>query len=182
MINTYKIKFTTLQQEILRFLFINSGLSFNGRNLAQFLKVSATAISKSLQLLEKENLIKIKKDKYSKRLSIELNRDNKKVIELKRVENLRLIYESKLIEYLIEIFPSSTVILFGSYSFGEDIYDSDIDIAIMGEKNKEINLNGFEKYLSKKISLEFYDNFKEMNKNLKENILNGIVLKGGIEL
>ena len=182
MIDIYKLKFTILQQEIISFLIIKAGMSFNARSIARQLKVSQTAISKSLPLLEKEKIVKIKKDKDSGRLSIELNRDNKKVINLKRVENLKILYESEIVEFLLNIFPASTIILFGSYSFGEDTINSDIDIAVVGYKQKNINLSKFEQRLERPILIHFYLSFKEINKNLKENILNGIVLKGGVEL
>ena len=58
----YKLKFTRLQNEILRFLCIKSGMSFNLRGLANHLKVSLTAVSKALKLLEKEELASVKKD------------------------------------------------------------------------------------------------------------------------
>ena len=178
----YKLKFTKLQLEILSLLFIKSGTSFNERRLANQLQVSPTGVSKSLPKLEKENLIKVKKDVDSKRLSIELNKDNPFVFYLKRVENLRLLYESGLVDYLTENFPGLTIILFGSYSFGEDINNSDIDIAIIGSKERSIDLGRFNKLLERTISLQFYESFREINKNLKANILNGIVLKGGIQL
>ena len=88
----YKEKFTGLQQEILRLLFIKSGESFNQRRIANMLRVSPTAIAKSIVFLEKENLIAIKRDKESKRLEISINKENPLVFELKRIENLRLIY------------------------------------------------------------------------------------------
>ena len=178
----YKLNFTVLQQEILRFLFIKSGMSFNERGLANHLDVSPTAVSNSLEKLEKENLILVKKDKESKRLSIELNKDNPKVYSLKRVENLRLIYESGLVEFLSDSFPGSSIILFGSYSTGEDNINSDIDIAVIGYKEKEQDTLKFHKLLERTISLNFYEDFKNIKKNLKDNICNGIVLKGAIQL
>jgi len=36
--------------------------------------------------------------------------------------------------------------------------------------------------LAKEIRLQFYTDLKSINKNLKENIYNGILLAGGIEL
>ena len=182
MVNIYKLKFTKLQQEILKFLMINAGKSFNARNIAKSLEVSQVAISKALPKLVNENLVNMQKNKETKRLSIELNRDNNKVINLKRVENLKLIYESKINELLSEKFPGSTIILFGSYSFGEDTSLSDIDIAIIGAKPKNIILKNFEEKLKRTITINFYPNLKEIKKNLKENILNGILLKGSIEL
>ena len=182
MVKIYKLEFTILQQEILRFLSINTGKSFNARAISKSLEVSQPAVAKAIHLLKKKGLIKVEKDKDSGRFSIELNRDKIEVINFKRVENLRMLYESGLVEFLNERFPASTILLFGSYSFGEDTINSDIDIAVIGAKEKETNLREFEKKLERKIFLHFYSNLKDINKNLKENILNGILLKGGIEL
>lgn len=101
---------------------------------------------------------------------------------MKRVENLRLIYESGLAEYLSEKFPGSAIIMFGSYSFGEDTTGSDIDIAVIGSAKKVLDMEKFSKILERKILLNFYDSIGEISKNLRENILNGIVISGGIKL
>lgn len=182
MVEMLKLKFTLLQREILEFLFLNAGKAFNQRNLAKELKVSSTAISKSLKKLENEKMILKNKDASTKIISIELNRDNPRIIQLKRADNLRLIYESSLYDYLDNAFLGTTIILFGSYSFGEDTIKSDIDIAIIGRKEKEMDLNKFERIFGRKIIIQFYQNFKEIHKDLRENLLNGILLKGGIEL
>ena len=185
----YKIKWTRLQAEILRLLCIKAGHNMNLRGISRNLKVSATAVSNAMIELEKEGLIKIKKSKMINLLSIEFNRDNPKAIEMKRVENLKIIYESGLSEFLFNEFPGCTIILFGSYSKGEDVWigestenRSDIDIAIIGTKGKEVDLTRFNKILERMISINFYKYWKDMHKHLKDNILNGILLSGGIEL
>ena len=182
MVDIYKLKFTVLQCEILRLLFIKAGSSFNARGLAKNLGVSQTAVAKALPLLSQKGFVSVQKDKESGRFSIELNRDNPRVIGFKRAENLRIIYESGLVEFLTERFPGSLIVLFGSFSFGEDTVNSDIDIAVVGVKEKKTDLSGFVKKLQKPIILHFYQSLKGINKNLKENILNGIILKGGVEL
>jgi DNA-binding MarR family transcriptional regulator len=112
----YKIKFTILQQEILRFLFVNNGNSFNQRALAKNINVSPTAIANSISLLEKEGYIEVKRDKESKTNYIKLNYSNERTFQIKRAENLKMFYESGLADFLSEEFPGSTTILFGSYS------------------------------------------------------------------
>ncbi len=179
--NKYKLKWTRLQTEIFRFLCIKSGQKFNLREIAKELNVSPTAVSKSLVELEKDSLVKIERAKKINLFSIELNRDNQKTIFLKRTENLKIIYEIGLVDELFEKFPGCAIILFGSFSLGEDIENSDVDIAIIGSKEKEINLNKFEKLLEKEININFYKSW-EIEKHLKNNILNGIVLSGGVEL
>lgn len=182
MVNIYKLELTNLQQEILRLLFIKAGASLNQRQIANFLEVSAPAVMKALPGLEKENLIKIKQDKETKRWSIELNRGHHRVMQLKRADNLKLIYETGLADFLEKEFAGAAIILFGSYSRGEDIINSDIDIAVIGRKDKQIDVTKYEKELERQININFYDSFKIIHKNLKENLFNGIILAGGVEL
>ncbi len=178
----YKQNFTKLQQEILRLLFANMGETFNQREVAKKLKKSPTAVAKSLKYLQKQNLLKISKNKTSNFSIIGLNLENKKIFEMKRIENLRLIHESGLFDFLEEKFLGKTILLFGSYSFGEDTKDSDIDIAIIGSKEENINLEKFEKILEKEIRIQFYKDLTNIHKNLKENLFNGIVLAGGFRI
>ncbi|MFH1275986.1 MAG: nucleotidyltransferase domain-containing protein [Candidatus Woesearchaeota archaeon] len=175
---TYKLKFTTLQLEIFRLFCIKTGQKLNQRKIAKFLNVSPTAIAKALPLLEKEGLLKINNSKEMNLTLVEFNRENKLAIQLKRVENLKLFYESGILNNLIEQYPGTTIILFGSYAKGEDLFTSDIDVAIIGTKKK----GSITKDLEKEVRVSTYLNSKEINKELKENIFNGIVLIGGIEL
>lgn len=182
MVNMYKPKFTLLQYGILRFLFMNAGEAFNARGLSMALGTSQPAISKALPFLEKQGFITVIKDKKSKRLSIELNRENPRVIGMKRADNIRQIYESGLAEFLKETFPACAVILFGSFAKGEDTRKSDIDIAVVGAEGKTLDMSVFEKYLMKEIRVNFYQSFKEIHKELRNNILGGILISGWIEL
>lgn len=186
--NIYTIKWTRLQNEIIRLLCIKAGLILNLREISRLLEVSPNAVSKALKKLEEENIISIKRNQHINLFSIQLNRNNNKVIEIKRTENLKILYESNLPDFLIYNFPGRTIILFGSYSFGEDTLkenndgNSDIDIAIIGGKEKDHDLSKFEKILERKITINFYDSWKNIHKHLKDNILNGIVLHGGVDL
>ena len=103
-------------------------------------------------------------------------------MQLKRVANLKQIYETGLADFLEKEFAGAAIILFGSYSRGDDIANSDIDIAVIGRKDKLIGLSAYEKLLERTININFYESWKKIHKNLKENICNGIVLAGGIEL
>ena len=179
MVKIYKLKFTILQLELLRYLFIHAGQQFNARSLAKTLDVSSTAIIKAVPALTKDNLIILKKE--AGRLSIELNRDNTFVIQSKRAENLKLLYESGLVQFLYEALPGTTIILFGSYAFGDDIHTSDIDIAIIGTPEKHLKVAKYEKVLEKNISINYYPSLS-LDQHLRNNILNGIVLKGSVDL
>ena len=142
--------------------------------------VSPTAIANSLKLLKNENIVKIEKTKTINFVSF--NRDEKKALELKRIENIRNIYLSKLLDYLEIELAGGTIILFGSYSLGEDTDKSDIDLAVIGRKDKFLDVKKFESILNREININFYESFKKIHKHLKNNILNGIVFIGGVEL
>lgn len=182
MINKHKLKLTLLQQEILSLLYKKVEIKLHPRTIATFLGVSHPAVSKALPVLVKNEFIIIEKEKNSPRLLVSLNRDNPIVIGLKRAENLKLLYESSCISELYDIFPGATIILFGSYAFGEDTSTSDIDIAVIGSSPKDIDFSQFEKILEREININYYNSFQEINKPLLNSILNGMTLKGAVEL
>ena len=176
----YKLKWTKLGQEIFSLLCLKTGEKLSQREIAKILKVSPTAVANSLAKIKKENLITIEKTKTINFVS--LNRNEKKAIELKRTENLKNMYLSGLSDFLENELPGATIFLFGSYSRGEDICTSDIDIAAIGRTDKTINFSSYEKTLNRKINVNFYKSWKTIDSHLKNNILNGIILHGGVEL
>ncbi len=182
MINRYKLQLTLLQQEILRLLFVKAGMKLNQRQVAKLLDVTPPGVMKAIKKLESAGLAKVAQDKESKRWSIELNRESQKVMQLKRADNLKQIYESGFASFLEKEFAGASIILFGSYSRGEDIINSDIDIAIIGRKDKETNKTAFEQCLERKITINFYESYRKIHTRLKENLCNGIMIAGGVEL
>jgi len=181
MVNIYELKLSLLQQRITRLLFVKAGMPLNMNRVAKILKVSQPAVLKAMPLLQKEGLANAKQDKESSRWAIELNREDKKVIGLKRADNLKQLYESGLVQYLYDIFNGATIILFGSYANGEDTIESDIDLAVIGSEKKEFDVK-FEKILERTIIVNYYKSFKNIDKFLLNNILNGITLKGAVEI
>ena len=176
----YKLKWTQLQQEIFSLLCVKAGERLSQRDIAKFLNVSPTAVANSLKQLKKEGMAKIEKTKTINFVSF--NRDEPQAIAMKRAENLKNISLSGLSGYLEQELPGGTILLFGSYSRGEDIVTSDIDLAVIGRKDKMLHLEVFEKPLNRKINDNFYNSWKEIHAQLKNNILNGILLQGSVEL
>ena len=176
----YKLKWTTLQAEIFSLMCLRAGEKLSQREIAKILKVSPTAVSNSIKKLKDSNLITLEKTKTINFISF--NRDEPKAMELKRVENLKNIYLSGLSDYLKVELAGSAIILFGSYSIGEDTNISDIDIAAIERKDKLVHLEEYEKALNRKINVNFYNSWKNIQVHLKNNILNGILLQGSIEL
>lgn len=178
--DTYKLKFTNIQSEIFSLLCLRAGEKLSQRDIAKALKVSPTTVASSTKELKGRNIIKVEKTKTINFVS--LNMDEKTTIDLKKIENLRNIYTSGLSDYLFEEIPGTTIILFGSYSRGEDSKNSDIDFAVVGRKDKTLSLDKFEQILNRRININFYESWAKINKHLKNNILSGTTISGGVEL
>jgi predicted nucleotidyltransferase len=176
--DTCTLKWTSLEYKLFSLLCQRVGTKLSQREIAKILRVSPTAVANSIKGIRE--FVVVEKTKTIN--FIFLNRDNPLVIELKRVENLKNIYLSGLSVFLAQELAGSTIILFGSYSRGEDIINSDIDIAIIERKDKILSLEKYEKILNRKINIQFYKSWKEIQSHLKNNILNGIILNGSVEL
>ncbi len=172
---------TKLQNNIFRLLCVWHGEELNQREIAKALKASPAGVAKALKEMKANKLVIIQTVKTMNLKLISLDW-TKQTILLKKLENLKQLYEVKFVQYLEERFPGTTIILFGSYDRGEDTITSDIDIAIIESKQKIINRKPFEKKLKRTININFYNSFKDVHKELKENLCNGTVLIGGIEL
>ena len=98
----------------------------------------------------------------------------------KSVYNLESVQASGLIKHLNDKMMPKCIVLFGSFQRGEDTEDSDIDLFLECKK-EAIDLKKYEKTLKRKIQIHFNDNFRSYPKELKNNIINGIVLKGFLE-
>ena len=98
---------------------------------------------------------------------------NDRFIFYKKWVNMFLLLESGLIQKISEK-NIQTLILFGSYSRGEDNEKSDIDLA--SDIDIEEDLSKYEKMLNRKIQIHKLS--KKMPNTLIENIKQGILLDG----
>jgi predicted nucleotidyltransferase len=146
------------------------------KEISRKIKIAPTSIKRNVEFLLEENLI-IKKE--SKPFSgYVANRDNKQFIFLKKVYNLFSLEEIK--NFVEQTICPKLFVVFGSYSLGEDIENSDIDL-FMISKIKKLDLAKFEKKLKKEINLIVIDEFKKLEKPLQNKIHNGIILCGGYD-
>ena len=99
---------------------------------------------------------------------------SRKTLNLKLYYNLENIRKSGIIEDLEKHYDYPVIVLFGSYAKARDDLTSDIDVCIISNINKEFNVKKYEK-----ISLE---KSKKSNSELINNISNGIVLSGELEV
>ncbi len=147
------------------------------REYAKIINVSPPTASKILMEYHKEGLLKKQEDRNY--LFFFTNKENKVFIELSKVYWMDKLKE--VVEYIENKTVNPTIILFGSLSKAEVTPDSDIDITIISSK-KNISLEDYEKKLKRKIQVFWFDNFKEIPKELKNNILNGYSLSGKVEI
>ena len=101
---------------------------------------------------------------------------------------LSTIYESGILDAVYKAVPSPrAIILFGSYRWGTDIEDSDIDIAVEVIDNHDLQIIqlgiieqlGYRKKVP--VNLHIFSRNK-IDLNLFSNIANGIVLEGFLEV
>jgi len=165
------------KKKILELFFDYPNERFQLRQVGRKTKIAVTSARKYLDELIKEKLIiKINKGVYP---SFKANRDGDEGVfrfykKLNMVERLN---SSGLLDYIEDTCFPNSIILFGSASKGEDIVESDVDLFVES-KEKNLNLEKFEKILNRKINLFFEDNFSRLGKELKNNILNGAILRG----
>ena len=163
-------------QKVLAIFFENPSREFHLRELSRLLKLSMPTIISATDNLAKEKLIIKEKGKVITKATA--NRENIDFARLKRLHNLELIYKSSLINHFSESYNQpKAIILFGSFSKGEDVEKSDIDIAIITNKKLNLDLTKYENILKKAISVH-EANLDKISKEFKANLLNGIVLEG----
>ena len=153
--------------------------NFQMREISRRTKIAQpSAINHLKSLLKEEFILKEKKGTYP---SFIANRDSLRFKIYKKFNILIRLYETGLIEHISDSCFPNVIILFGSASKGEDTEESDLDLFIQS-KAKKLNLEKYKKLLNRKISLFFEDNFSRLSNELKNNILNGIILKGYIKI
>ena len=145
-------------------------------------KLAHTSVKKNLDKLVKLGIIVESVEKRGKRKFpfYKANLNSKLFKKYKSIYNINSIFDSEMAEFIEDKLAPKSIVLFGSYSRGEDVEDSDIDIFVECEKTG-LDLSDFEKRLWRKVELHFNENFTSYEKELKNNIINGIVLKGFLE-
>lgn len=147
------------------------------REIGKKINLSQTSVRNHVKELERKRLIIKQKAKPFD--GFIANRENDKFIFYKQSYNFYSLYELK--NFLVKSLYPKTIIIFGSYSRGEDIEKSDIDLLILSKIEKNIDIKKFEKLLNRKINITFMDNLTKLDKSVKINVLNGWVIYGGID-
>jgi predicted nucleotidyltransferase len=150
---------------------------FHARELSRKTGLSIFAILSAIKTLVKKDMIRVQKKGNMKIVAAS---HSVSFIRAKRIRNIEKLYDSGVVNYLIKAYDKpEAIVLFGSYSRGDDVESSDIDIGVITKEHKELNLDKFEKPLFRKISVHEIE-LKKVTKEFYNNLVNGIVLDGAI--
>lgn len=164
---------------LLKVFFVSPTESFRLRELARLSGISPPSVMNYLSQFLKEGLI----EKYQKRgvPFYRSQRENEKFILYKKIALIFELNDCGLVSYLWEKLSPEAIVLFGSAARGESIESSDIDICIVGREAR-VNINKYEKSLNSSVHLIFEQDSRIVSPEFKNNLANGIVLKGYLRL
>ncbi|MBI4163451.1 MAG: nucleotidyltransferase domain-containing protein [Candidatus Aenigmarchaeota archaeon] len=164
---------------IAEWFFKYPGKTYHIREISRMTKLSTTGVVRAIGELKKEGILVSKKERNAE--LVNPNFEGRFVLS-KRLYNIYSLYDSGLIDHIKKIYEEpQAIVLFGSYSNGTDTEKSDIDIAIVCEKEKETNLEKFENLLARKIRIQAIDP-KKSDRPFKNSLANGVVLEGFLEV
>lgn len=158
---------------------------FHLREYARLLKVSPATAMKYLDTLVREGVVVRKKGKlYS---LFQGNFDSEAFRQCKVFFTINRIIRSGLLDFFDSELAFPAVVMFGSCAKGEDLSGSDLDLFVLTNTKRELDLSGYEKKLKRPIQL-----FVKSDKELKEaivkspelinNVINGIKLSGFLKV
>ncbi|MBU0614603.1 MAG: nucleotidyltransferase domain-containing protein [Nanoarchaeota archaeon] len=184
--NYLKLYGETAKNKIVEVLFRYPEKEFSLSDLAREAGVAKANIGNILEEFHAAGLVTI--EKLSKIWRIRSNQTNWFYVRGKIVYNLNFVYGSGMVEFLVDYFKNpKAIVLFGSFRKGEDMSNSDIDIAVESDEAEEYNIIGlrelseFEDMVKRKIQLHIF-NRKSIDLNVFNNIANGILLWGFLEV
>ncbi|MBU0979996.1 MAG: nucleotidyltransferase domain-containing protein [Nanoarchaeota archaeon] len=162
--------------------FLNPTKKHYLKEISREISLAHTSVKNNIMDLIKEGIIKQEIEQRGSRRFPMYSADlrNPSYKKYKQVFNLMSIMESGLIEHIGDKLMPKAIVLFGSYRKGEDIEDSDIDLFVEC-READIDLDGYRKKLRRQIQLHFNEDFHTYPKELRNNILNGVVLHGFLE-
>jgi len=164
---------------VLRIFLENPEKKFHIREIARITKLSPPGVMKIVKNIVKEGILVEEKGKVVNNV---FANKSEKFIQMKRLFNVYFLYECGLVYFLRHKYEEpEAIILFGSYSKGEDISKSDIDIAIITGKNMDLDLKKFESVLKRKINIHEI-RIKNAQKEFLNSLSNGIVLYGYLKV
>ncbi len=152
---------------------------FSVRGLARELKLSHATILNYINDLQKLSLIK--KKEATLYPTYFASTESQKYKFYKKNWLIFKLVETGVIEHIQKDALPSSIILFGSGAKATFTEKSDIDIFVESNEAK-LDLTKYEKKLNRKINLLFEQNINNLSKELRNNVINGVILYGFIKI
>lgn len=165
---------------IISIIFNYPNKAFHIRRLAKEVDVSTTTVSNVVEQLLKYQIIKIEKTELTTNIQADLESEN--YFSYKRLFNLFRLEKTGFIKRIIKDHTPEAVVLFGSFTKGEDTEESDIDILLITKKDIRIDTNQLEKEFNRKVNLHILPNLDKSSAEFKNTLANGIVLYGYVKV
>lgn len=148
------------------------------REIGRRVQLAPTSVKKYLKELEEVGSVIKKIHSESKYPIYYPNNNNKHYLYLKNINIIQSIKDLGLLEQLEkEIKPE--VIVLGGINFESDV--KEIKLFIRGKAGK-MNFEEYEKGIGIKIVPLYSKDFKELSEELEKELINGVVLKGSLEI
>lgn len=155
-------------------------------DLAKAINMSKTATKQIVEALVQIQFLT--KEVIGKAWLLSANQKHPYFVTKKIPYNLSTIYESGILDAVYKAVPAArAIILFGSYRWGTDVENSDIDIAVEVVDNQDLLVHrlgvieqlGYKNNVS--VNLHVFSRNK-IDLNIFANIANGILLDGFLEV
>ena len=162
------------------------GAGFQLREISRKANLAPTSVKKYLDEMSKNNrygypLIQKSSHRIYGYPVYVANRASELFRLFKKIDMIISIEQSELLDYLSEKCMPDVIILFGSASRGEDLIDSDVDIYLQC-KEVPLELKKYEKIIKREIRILFEEKFDNLSDELRNNIINGVILKGYLKV
>ncbi len=182
----HKIIHMYKKMDIMDLFFETQEKSYHIREVARLKGMSPMTARKLLKELVNEGLLQVEKGKLYDRFSANEGHD------LFRVESrsyfMRRLFKSGLVGFLErKLHLPRAMVLFGSCSKGEVLNESDVDLFLLSDSKKEVELGDFEEKLGREIQLivrtpDELEEMKDENPGLLNEVLNGAMVNGYLEV
>jgi predicted nucleotidyltransferase len=144
------------------------------RAMSRKLKLGLPSVIDHVRALEMEGFVKRQKILHT--FAFVADRTDR-FKRYKRQDVILRIYETGLIDRIVEESQPNCIILFGSAARGEDIETSDVDLFVQAEERRD-DWKSYEKTLRRKINVLYEPEPWRIPAELRTNIVNGIILTG----
>ena len=159
---------------------------FTLNDLCSAVEIAKTTGKVIVQELVKQGFLEVKP--IGRLWRIRAQKDHRFFSTIKIAYNLELVYQSNVIEEVMKQYPQAkSIILFGSYRKGDDVAESDLDVAVEVLDNTpmeivEMGIIGNLGYRENvKVNVHVFSR-NNVDLNVFTNIANGIVLDGLLEV